>query len=486
MRDEKDKQEAAGTLTYNSEWNYFELDGYELRCGESVEVAVFGYWIPGQIALDSAGWYLFTLDHVSVRLQSGLPARWCESSGGFLTPLFHSSQMHSPHILIVDDDPALLQALPQTVSLRLPEAKVDTSDSAQRALELIRAHDYDTIVSDIKMPGMDGLELLAKIHELRPEALTLLITGHGDHDLAIQALRGGAYDYVLKPIDRDYFVAALDHAMQTRQLRRRVVEQQLALELHNKSLEHLVQQRTHELAQANATKDQVIGVVTQELHTPLAHLKEMTQVLSEKLEGTDVAEIVSQGIAGIEDAIRRTEMLVEELQDTSRIETTMFVLYPQRCDLVELCQVTLEDYTAQTGSALACEYLDAPLEAEVDVDLLRKLVIRLLSNAREHSTKGFPITLTLRQAGNQAVITVSDVGSGSALGLDYYISRKMVEQLGGRLEFQSLPGSRSTCFIMLPHGGKPAMEHTDAVKHPGSTKAAWVINVEEKKSSMLL
>ena len=477
MLDEKNRQEAAGTLTYNREWNYFELDGYELHSGESVEVSVFGYWIPGQIALDTAGWYLFTLDHVSVRLQSGLPARFYESSGGFLPPLLQASQMHTPRILIVDDDPALLKALPQTVSLRLPEAQVDTSNSAQGALELIRAHDYDTIVSDIKMPGMDGLELLAKIHELRPETLTLLITGHGDHDLAIQALRGGAYDYVLKPIDRDYFVAALDHAMQTRQLRRHVVEQQLALELHTKSLEHLVQQRTHELVEANATKDQIIRVVLQELHIPLAHLKEMTQVLCQKLGGADVAEIVDQALAGIEDAIRRTEMLVQALLDTSHIETTTFILHRQRLDLVALCQSILEEYTAGTGAALACEYLDAPLEAEVDVDRLRHLLIHLLSNAREHSTKDLPITVSLRQAGNQAVITVSDVGSGSAWGLDSYVWRKMVEHLGGRLEFQSFPDNRRSCFIMLPHGGKPTTGHTDAVKHAGSTKAVWMITV---------
>ena len=118
------------------------------------------------------------------------------------------------------------------------------------------------------MPGMDGLELLAKIHELRPESLTLLITGHGDHDLAIQALRGEAHDYILKPIDRDYFVAALDRALHTRRLRRQVVEQWLGLELHAKSLEQLVQRRTHELVQANATKDKIISVVSQELNIP--------------------------------------------------------------------------------------------------------------------------------------------------------------------------------------------------------------------------
>ena len=477
MLDENDRHEGAGTLTYNSEWNAFALDGYELHGGESMEVSVFGYWIPGQLALDTAGWSLFTLDHVSIRLQSGLSARCCESSRSALPPLLHPSQIHPPHILIVDDDPALLQALPYTVSLRLPEAKVDTSSTAQRALELIRAHDYDTIVSDIKMPGMDGLELLAKIHELRPESFTLLITGHGDHDLAIGALRGGAYDYLLKPIDRDYFVAALDRALHTRRLRRQVVEQWLSLELHAKSLEQLVQRRTHELAQANATKDKIISVVSQELNIPLAHLKEMTQVLSQKLESADVAAIVRQALSGIEDAIRRTEVLVQELLDTARLETAMFILHRQRCDLVALCQSILEEYTAGTGSALASEGLDAPLEAEVDADRLKQLLSNLLSNAREHATKGSSITVTLQQAGNTAIIAVSDVGSGSELGLEYHVSRKIVEQLGGRLEYQSFPDNRHTCFIMLPHGGEPTIENTDAAKRSWSTKAVWMVTV---------
>ena len=131
--------------------------------------------------------------------------------------------MKQAHILIVDDDTALLQALPQAIKLRLPDVQVETSDSAFAALDLVREHEYDAIVSDIKMPGMDGLALLAKVQELRPAIPMLLITGHGDHSLAIQALRGGAYDFIQKPIDRDYFVAALYRAIQTHQLRRQVV-----------------------------------------------------------------------------------------------------------------------------------------------------------------------------------------------------------------------------------------------------------------------
>src|SRR6266849_26095 len=214
------------------------------------------------------------------------------------------------YILIVDDDTALLQALPQALNLRIDGIQVDTSDSALEALKLIREHDYDAIVSDIKMPGMDGLALLEKIRELRPETPALLITGHGEHELAVQALRGGAYDFIQKPIDRDYVVAALYRAIQTHQLRRQVREHQRALELHAQSLERVVQNRTQELVQANAAKDKFLSMVSHELKTPLTSLKMMTQLLRRKRGRIDVDDVVSVGLADMERSICRLEVLI--------------------------------------------------------------------------------------------------------------------------------------------------------------------------------
>src|SRR6266480_6916131 len=154
-------------------------------------------------------------------------------------------------VLIVDDDPALLQALPEALRLRMDGLTVDTADSAAAALDRIAARDYDVIVTDIKMPGMDGLALLAEIRTHRPDTPTLMITGHGEHDLVVHALRGGAYDFIQKPIDRDYFVASLGRAIQMRELGRRVKEQQLALERHLNELETIVEERTRELRERN-------------------------------------------------------------------------------------------------------------------------------------------------------------------------------------------------------------------------------------------
>ena len=163
--------------------------------------------------------------------------------------------MNHTRVLIVDDDQALLQALPQALRLRMEGVRVDTADSGTVALDRIAALDYDVIVTDLKMPGMDGLDLLAEIRTRRPDTPTLMITGHGEHDLVVHALRGGAYDFIQKPIDRDYFVASLRRALDRRALSRRVKEQQLALERHLNELEAIVEERTRELRQTNQVID---------------------------------------------------------------------------------------------------------------------------------------------------------------------------------------------------------------------------------------
>jgi len=410
--------------------------------------------------------------------------------------------VNTPQILIVDDDTALLQALPQTLSLRMVEVRVDTTDSAPGALELIQEHDYDVIVSDIKMPGMDGLALLAKIQELRPETPTMLITGHGEHQLAIQALRGGAYDYIQKPIDRDDLVASLQRAIQTRRLRGQVKELLLSLELHALSLERLVQQRTQELLEANEAKDKFLSIASHELKPPLSSLKGKVQLLHRQLEHTDAPKIARIGLIDMERSICRMETLVNDLLDASLIETNMFVLHRKRCDLVELCRHLIDEFTAGSGPIRTFEALGEPIEAEVDADRISQVILNLLLNARKYSPRGSPITVTLQQVGYEATISVRDMGVGipaemlshifeqyyrvpgidvqdgssSGMGLGLYISRKIVERHGGHIDVQSSPGQGSVFFIVLPLYIDPATDDIDAGKLAQHTQAVWTIS----------
>lgn len=119
-------------------------------------------------------------------------------------------------VLLIDDDPHLRQALSQT--LDLAGLKVSALADARGVAERIERDWPGVVVSDIRMPGIDGLQLLQHLHEKDPELPVLLITGHGDVPLAVQAMRAGAYDFLEKPFASDDLQSSVRRALEVRRL----------------------------------------------------------------------------------------------------------------------------------------------------------------------------------------------------------------------------------------------------------------------------
>ncbi|HTO07344.1 MAG TPA: sigma-54 dependent transcriptional regulator [Myxococcota bacterium] len=120
------------------------------------------------------------------------------------------------NVLVVDDEPAMREML---VSL-LEEAGIhaQAAESAQQALALCRDTDLDAVISDIRMPGKDGVTLLGELRETRPETPVILMTAFGSIDSAVDAMRHGAFDYITKPFQRGAVLASLERAFERRTL----------------------------------------------------------------------------------------------------------------------------------------------------------------------------------------------------------------------------------------------------------------------------
>jgi CheY-like chemotaxis protein len=149
-----------------------------------------------------------------------------------------------PRVLLIDDDAASLAGVSEMLRLRLPDTVIETSANGTEALQWIGAREYEAIIVDVKMPGVDGLALMRRIKELRPFTPVLLISGHGDHALSVKALRAGAYAFMSKPLDREHFVAWVERAIELRRLSLEVERVQQQLERHRAELESLVNSRT--------------------------------------------------------------------------------------------------------------------------------------------------------------------------------------------------------------------------------------------------
>ena len=380
-----------------------------------------------------------------------------------------------PHVLIVDDDDILLRALPETLLLRLEGVAVDTCDSAPSALRQIAAKDYDAIVADIKMPGMDGLALLTEIRALRPETPTVLITGHGHDDLAVLALRGGAYDFIQKPIEREYFVASLRRAIEAREYRRHLHEKQEMLARHARELESIVEERTRQLREANRLKDQFLATLSHELRSPLGAIRMWSSLLrSGKLD----APRTVRALDGIERSAILQEQLVEDLLDVSRIAAGKLVLDLRPVNPKALVEAALD---AIRGAAEAKQVrLEAQFEfsegqVRGDPVRLQQVVWNLLSNAVKFSAQGGHVVVRLAGVDEQVVIAVRDEGEGIALeflphvferfwqadatrtrahgglGLGLAIVRELVHLHGGSVEAASEGKGRGTTLtVRLP------------------------------------
>src|SRR5499426_867918 len=103
----------------------------------------------------------------------------------------------SPRVLVVDDEKVIREILSDFLTME--GYLVRTVEDGQAALTELRLRPYDLVISDLKMPRMGGLELLEKIAEEKLNVLTVIMTGFGTVETAIEAMKKGAYDYVLKP-----------------------------------------------------------------------------------------------------------------------------------------------------------------------------------------------------------------------------------------------------------------------------------------------
>ena len=113
-------------------------------------------------------------------------------------------------VLIVDDEKDFVEML----SLRLNEVgeKVSSAYSGQECLETLEKADIDVIILDIKMPGMDGIETLKEIKKRFPLVEVIMLTGHGSTETAVEGMKSGAFDYLMKPADFDDLTAKLEGA----------------------------------------------------------------------------------------------------------------------------------------------------------------------------------------------------------------------------------------------------------------------------------
>lgn len=152
------------------------------------------------------------------------------------------------NILLIEDEQAIRNVLKSILMDENPKWNVDEAENGAIGLQKIKEKEYDLIISDIKMPQKDGMEVLSEAIEYNPELTIVMITGHGDVDLAVDAIKKGAYDFISKPPDLNKLLTTVRNALD----RKTLISTNKELKKENKALKKKVEKKYEMIGDAPA------------------------------------------------------------------------------------------------------------------------------------------------------------------------------------------------------------------------------------------
>ncbi len=375
------------------------------------------------------------------------------------------------HILVIDAELGIRIGCQRALSSE--GYRVDIAADGEEGLQRIEENGYDLVLLDVMMPGIGGLEMLERISELEPTVVCVVITGYATVELAVQAIKKGAYDFIAKPFDSETLLLTVNQGLEKR-----------ALSLQANRLAEL-EAEAHELARQKAELERLDKVkstftltVAHELRAPVAAIQSYLRLI---LDGYIAPEDQAKYLARAE---RRAEAQLELINDL------LYLARLQDPDIrPEREPVALDRVLAEVLDAIAANAKEKQIEVTSTVDPqvpalkmnarhAKQLWTNLISNAIKYTPKAGSVRVSLHRQEDMLVGTVSDTGIGipadeidlvfeefyrskaakaytqMGTGLGLSIVRRILEACGGSIELTSQPGEGSTFRFRLPIGSE--------------------------------
>ena len=359
-----------------------------------------------------------------------------------------------PRLLIVDDEQTHTKALCDTLSMHgFATTGCTNVDDAMHELQTAR---FDLMLTDLNMPGMNGIALLKRALEIDPALICVVMTGKGTIATAVEAMRSGALDFIVKPFKLSAMLPVLARALEVGQLRR-----------EKAALEAQVRNQIEELKIANSDLEAFSFSVSHDLRAPLHVIAGFSSILQQK--HADQLDATGLSYLGrIRTGVKQMTELINGLLELSRLGRQSIQREP--IDMGALARQVADDLRqAQVAGADCIEIQPRLPGASADPVLLRQVLANLLSNACKFSANAHPprITIGCEPVDGVAEYFVRDNGAGfdpqhaeklfepfqrlhsasefAGIGLGLSIVQRIVTRHGGRVRATAEPG-HGACF----------------------------------------
>jgi len=371
------------------------------------------------------------------------------------------------HILVVDDELGMRVGCQR--ALQSAGYEVDTAESGEQGLQILQSTSVDLVLLDMMMPGIGGSEMLDQIGKLDPNLVCIVITGYATVELAVQAIKKGAYDFIAKPFDSDTLLLTVEQGMEKRVLS---IQARRLAELEAQA-EELAREKA-ELERLDRLKSTFTLTVAHELRAPVAAIQSYLRLI---LDGYIAQEDQAKYLERAEKRAQAQLELVNDLLDLARLQDPDVKV---ETETVHLDQVLTEVLEAMAGQA---QEKEIQVEVEVEPDLpplnvnarhAKQLWTNLVSNAIKYTPDGGHVGVTFKQEGERLTGIVADTGIGipedelplifedfyrskaakahtqMGTGLGLSIVKRILEAYGGTIDVTSVVDQGTTFTFQLP------------------------------------
>jgi signal transduction histidine kinase len=374
-------------------------------------------------------------------------------------------------ILVIDDEIGVCEGVRR--ALAPVGYQVDITTSGEDSLEIIRKGSFELILLDVMMPDVNGINLIASIHEHDPEIVCIIITGYATVELAVEAIKQGAYDFLTKPFSVDDLRLAVSQGLERRRLSLDA-KRAAAAEAEARQLA-IEKEQLEELGHA---KQQFINLVTHELKSPISAIQNYLYLIRDGYVSADEqANLIQKCLLRTDEELT----LIGDLLELGKIQANEEKARQSTASLKD----ALDDVLKASKEQLSRKQLK--LEASVTGPIplvtglqeqLKSLWGNLIDNAIKYTPENGHITVKLHAEQGEVIGEVSDTGIGippedqeklfreffragnakaleiQGSGLGLVIVKRIVEAAGGKISVDSAPGCGSTFTFRIPIAAK--------------------------------